>query len=47
MGTPTQVKAIEYLERKIVEWDENGEGMRRFFRLWNQEQGGLGSPKSL
>jgi len=47
MGTPNQVKAIEYLERKIVEWDENGEGMRRFFRLWNQEQGGLGSPKSL
>ena len=47
MGTPNQIKAIEYLERKIVEWDPTGETIRRFFRYWNQEQGGLGSPKNL
>lgn len=46
-GTPTQLKAIEYLERKINAWDATGEVMRRFFRLWDQEQGGLGSPKNL
>lgn len=46
-GTPTQMKAIEYLERKIFAWDTTGEVMRRFWRLWNQEQGGLGSPKNL
>lgn len=46
-GTPTQIKAIEYLERKILEWDPTEETIRRFFRYWNQEQGGLGSPKNL
>lgn len=46
-GTPTQMKAIEYLERKILDWDSNGSVMNRFFRLWNQKQGGLGSPKNL
>lgn len=46
-GTPNQIKAIEYLERKIVEWDPTGETIRRFFRYWSQEQGGLGSPKNL
>ena len=47
MGTPNQIKAIEYLERKMLEWDPTGETIRRFFRYWNQEQGGLGSPKNL
>lgn len=47
MGTPNQIKAIEYLERKILEWDPTEETVRRFFRYWNQEQGGLGSPKNL
>jgi hypothetical protein len=47
LGTPNQIKAIEYLERKILEWDPTGETVRRFFRYWNQEQGGLGSPKNL
>jgi hypothetical protein len=47
MGTPNQIKAIEYLERKVLEWDPTGETVRRFFRYWNQEQGGLGSPKNL
>lgn len=47
MGTPNQIKAIEYLERKILGWDPTGETIRRFFRYWNQEQGGLGSPKNL
>ena len=47
MGTPNQIKAIEYLERKILEWDPTGETIRRFFRYWSQEQGGLGSPKNL
>jgi GH24 family phage-related lysozyme (muramidase) len=47
MGTPNQIKAIEYFERKVAEWDPTGETVRRFFRYWNQEQGGLGSPKNL
>ena len=47
MGTPNQIKAIEYLERKVLEWDPTGETIRRFFRYWNQPQGGLGSPKNL
>jgi len=46
-GTPNQIKAIEYLERKLLEWDPSQEGVRRFFRYWNQEQGGLGSPRNL
>lgn len=45
-GTPNQIKAIEYLERKLLEWDPNQEVIRRFFRYWNQEQGGLGSPRN-
>lgn len=45
-GTPTQVKAIEYLEGKIFGWDQTGEVMKRFFRLWSQPQGGLGSPRN-
>ena len=47
MGTPNQIKAIEYLERKLLEWDPTEETIRRFFRYWNQEQGGLGSPRNL
>jgi len=47
MGTPNQIKAIEYLERKFLEWDPSEETLRRFWRYWNQEQGGLGSPRSL
>jgi GH24 family phage-related lysozyme (muramidase) len=47
MGTPNQIKAIEYLEKKVLEWDPTGETVRRFFRYWNQPQGGLGSPKNL
>jgi hypothetical protein len=46
-GTPNQIKAIEYLERKVQDWDPTEEVVRRFFRYWNQDQGGLGSPKNL
>jgi hypothetical protein len=46
-GTPNQIKAIEYLERKVQEWDPTEEVVRRFFRYWNQDQGGLGSPKNI
>ena len=42
-GSPTQIKAIEYLERKINDWDESGEVLRRFFRLWDEKPSGLGS----
>ena len=47
VGSPNQIKAIEYLERKIVDWDPTGETIRRFFRYWNQAQAGLGSPRNL
>lgn len=45
-GTPNQIKAIEYLERKLLTLDSSEEIMRRFWRYWNQEPGGLGSPKN-
>lgn len=47
LGTPDQIKAIEYLERKLMEWDANGEVLRRFWLLWNQVPSGLGSFRSL
>jgi GH24 family phage-related lysozyme (muramidase) len=43
-GSPTQIKAIEYLERKITTWDPSGQTLRRFFRYWNEKPSGLGSP---
>jgi hypothetical protein len=47
VGSPNQIKAIEYLERKVMEWDPSGETIRRFFRYWNQAPAGLGSPRNL
>ena len=43
-GVPNQLKAIEYLEKKLVEWDPSGEVLRQFFRYWTQKPTGLGSP---
>ena len=43
-GSPTQIKAIEYLEKKMVEWDPSGEILRRFFRYWSEKPSGLSSP---
>jgi len=43
-GAPNQVKAIEYLERKFLQWDPSGESLRQFFRYWTQKPSGLGSP---
>ena len=43
-GAPTQIKAIEYLEGKLLNWDPSGHSLKHFFRLWNQKPGGLGSP---
>ena len=43
-GSPTQVKAIEFLEKKFKEFDPSGETLRRFFRYWNSTPSGLGSP---
>ena len=46
-GAPNQIKAIEYLENKILEWDQDGRSLRHFFRLWGQTPSGLGSaPRS-
>lgn len=42
-GAPNQIKAIEYLERKLTAFDPSGEVMRRFFRYWSETPGGLGS----
>jgi GH24 family phage-related lysozyme (muramidase) len=42
-GTANQIKAIEYLERKLSEWDESGEVIRRFVRYWNEKPSGLSS----
>jgi len=43
-GVPNQLKAIEYLERKLAAWDPSGEVLRQFFRYWTQKPTGLGSP---
>ena len=42
-GSPNQIKAIEYLEKKFLEWDPSGEVLRRFFRYWKEKPKGLGS----
>ena len=44
-GSPTQIKAIEYLEKKFKDLDPSGEILRQFFRYWNQKPTGLGSPQ--
>ena len=46
-GNVNQIKGINYLEKKIQELDPSGEVLRRFFRYWNQEPGGLGSQKNI
>jgi GH24 family phage-related lysozyme (muramidase) len=46
-GSINQIKAITYLEKKLLEFDPSGEVLRRFFRYWNQVPGGLGSPHNL
>ena len=43
-GSATQVKGIEYLEKKLKELDPSGEILRQFFRYWNSTPSGLGSP---
>ena len=42
-GASNQIKAIEYLEAKILEWDPDGRSLRHFYRLWGQKPAGLGS----
>ena len=44
-GAPNQVKAIEYLEKKLTGWDPSGETLRRFFRYWSEKPRALGSPQ--
>ena len=43
-GSATQIKGIEYLEKKFKEFDPSGEVLRQFFRYWNKTPSGLGSP---
>jgi GH24 family phage-related lysozyme (muramidase) len=43
-GVHNQIRAIEYLEGKILSWDPSGNSMKHFFRLWNEKPSGLGSP---
>lgn len=42
-GSPSQIRAIEYLERKLQTLDPSGEILRRFFRYWSEKPSGLGS----
>ena len=42
-GAPNQIKAVEYLEKKIKGWDPTGHALRRFYRLWSQPPAGLGN----
>ena len=43
-GSANQIKGIEYLEKKLKEFDPSGDTLRQFFRYWNKTPGGLGSP---
>ena len=43
-NSPTQIKAIEFLEKKFKEFDPSGEVLRRFFHYWSKTPSGLGSP---
>lgn len=42
-GSAQQVKAVEYLERKINQFDPSGETLRRFFRYWSETPRAFGS----
>jgi len=42
-GAPNQLKAIEYLEKKLLVLDPSGQVLKRFFRYWSQKPTGLGS----
>ena len=44
-GAPNQLKAIEYLEKNLSQWDPSGEALRQFFRYWSEKPRSLGSPK--
>lgn len=46
-GGTQQVKAIEYFERKLNEFDPSGEVVRRFFRYWNERPHVFGHPENL
>lgn len=43
-GVANQIRAIEYLEGKLLSWDPSGHALKHFFRLWNEKPSGLGSP---
>ena len=43
-GSANQIKGIEYLEKKLKEFDPSGDTLRQFFRYWNKTPNGLGSP---
>lgn len=46
IGSPNQIKAIEYLENKLLEWDPEEDVIRRFFRYWNEKPSGqLSAPR--
>lgn len=42
-GAPSQLKAIEYLEKKLANWDPTGAVLDQFFRQWTERPNGLGS----
>ncbi len=42
-GSPQQVKAIAYLEKKVSDWDPSGDVIDHFFELWNQKPTATGS----
>lgn len=44
-GAPNQIKAVEYLESKLLEWDPDGRTLQHFYKLWRQKPAGLGSPQ--
>lgn len=46
-GGTQQVRAVEYLEKKLSEFDPSGEVVRRFFRYWNERPHVFGHAENL
>jgi len=43
IGTPNQVRAVEYLEKELTTLDPSGKILKRFFHHWNKPHKGIAS----
>lgn len=47
IGTPNQVRALEYLEKELTNMDPSGKIMKRFFHHWSKPHKGVASFRPL